>query len=117
MHDHSGNMQARTIKPVRDCKMRSDSWVRAPFCWFKGGNGPVSFGCCCGGGGPLGKRPGFIAGEKVGEARAFVVQALRLRRPLSLGSMGAGDGVEDEKKVIGGRHTVCQNRASPSSAA
>jgi hypothetical protein len=38
----------------------------------------VSLGCCWGGGGPFGKRPEFMAGEKVGEARE-PVQALRLR--------------------------------------
>ena len=76
----------------------------------------MSFGCCCDGGGPLGKRFGFTAGEKVGEARE-PAQALRLRRGLWLRSMGTGDGARDEREVIGGGHTVGLNRASPSLAA
>ena len=90
MHDRGCATEARTIKPVRDCKMRSVSWGRAPFCWFKGGNEPVSLGCCCEGGGPFGRRPEFMAGEKVGEAREPVVQALRLKKRLPLRSMRTG---------------------------
>ena len=42
---------------------------------------------CCGGGGPFGKRPGFEAGEKVGEAREPGPQALRLGKWYTLRSM------------------------------
>ena len=80
--------------------MRSDSWGRGPFCWFKGGNEPGSFGCCCDGGGPLGKRPEFMAGEKVGEARE-PFQTLRLGKRLLLRSIETIDGTADERRVIG----------------
>ena len=75
----------------------------------------MSFGCCCDGGGPLGKRPEFMAGEKVGEAREPVFHALRLRKQLSLRSMGTGNGARDERRAIDQRRTVGL-RASPSSA-
>ena len=104
--NHSSDMQARTIKPVRGCRMRSGSWGRAPFCWFKGGNEPVSLGCCC----DVGKRPEFMAGEKVGEARE-PFQAVRLGKRLLLRSMGAGQRVGDERRVICRRPTAGLNQA------
>ena len=63
----------------------------------------------------MGKRPEFIAGEKIGEAREPVIHAGRLRGQLSLRSMGTGNGVRDKRKVINQRRTV-DLRASPSSA-
>ena len=71
---------------------------------------PVSLGCC-GGGGPFGKRPGFKAGEKVGDAREPVVQALRLTMRFTLRSTGTRNWEGDERKVIGQRRTVGPNLA------
>ena len=48
--------------------MRPGSWGRALFRWFKGGNEPVTLGCCR----DVGKRPEFMVGEKVGGARELV---------------------------------------------
>ena len=71
---------------------------------------------CCGGGGPFGKRPGFRAGEKVGEARE-PVQALRLRKRFTLRSVETHDWVGDERRAIGQKRTAGLNQAFPSSAA
>ena len=71
---------------------------------------------CCGGGGPFGKRPGFMAGEKVGEARE-PVQALRLGKRCTLRSMEARHSTGNEGGVVGRRHTAGLNRAWPSSVA
>ena len=77
----------------------------------------MSLGCCGGGGGPFGKRLGFKAGEKVGEAREPVVQTSRLRKRFRLGSMETRNLVGGEREVIGQIRTVGLDRACPSSAA
>ena len=71
---------------------------------------------CCDGGGPFGKRPEFKAGEKVGEAREPVVQALRLRE-FTLRSMKTSDRAGSARRIIGQRRTAGLNRTYPSSAA
>lgn len=54
---------------------------------------------CCDGGGPFGKRPEFMAGENVGEARE-PVQALRLRKEFTSRSVENGGGVKDERRAL-----------------
>ena len=74
--------------------MRSVSWGRAPFRWFKGENEPVSLGSCCEGGGPFGKRPDLIPGEgarewgepRPGEGR--LKEGLPLKLTRTAGEMG-----------------------------
>jgi len=75
----------------------------------------VSLGCC-GGGGPFGKRPGFMAGEKVGEARE-PVQALRLGKRCTMRSMETRHQAGNEGGVVSQRRTAGLSQAWPSFAA